>query len=409
MIFTKDFHYEISTDSQREYTSEGYLKVPARLARCGIYKYKAGEIGIHEVPPDTILRVYRPKSEVFNKDSLKSFQGAVVTDDHPPVLVDSKNFKNYDLGVVMTKGRQNGDYVEADLLIRDADTISKIEQGKQEISSGYKARYDYQYVNGRIVAGDYKVVGTSVQCASCDYGEYDVIQKDVQINHVALVDTGRAGQEVRVFDNGLEQTKVIAMQITLDSGAKVAVTAENSEIIFAQFEQTKNQLAEQTQKCLQQQATIDSMKKSMDEKDEELDKKKAELESEKEEKESMKKKTDDAAIDQRIDTIIRTKEQCREIAGDDVTLDTNNVLELKKIALRATTDASKQSGWEDQNEAYYHYRFDFALEQARNKQNEVAVYDNQLKELVGTTDAATDEKPVLSRREQYKQQMMEVQ
>ena len=95
----------------------------------------AKEIGVTEVPPETILRVYRPPSEVFDPDSLKSFSGAVVTDDHPPEMVDSKNFKSYDLGVVMGEAYQDGDYVKADLLIRDENAIRKIESGKQEISS----------------------------------------------------------------------------------------------------------------------------------------------------------------------------------------------------------------------------------------------------------------------------------
>ncbi len=80
------------------------------------------------------MRVYRPPDEVFNGDSLKSFAGAVVTDDHPPVMVDSKNFKAYDLGVVMGEAYRDGDYVKADLLIRDENAIRKIESGKQELS-----------------------------------------------------------------------------------------------------------------------------------------------------------------------------------------------------------------------------------------------------------------------------------
>ena len=397
-IVTLDSNYQVGT--QREYTDEGYLKVPARIARAGIYRYKASEIGVDKVHPDTILRVYRSPDEVFSGDSLKSFAGAVVTDDHPPEMVDSKNFKAYDLGVVMGEAYRDGDYVKANLLIRDENAIRKIESGKQEISSGYRCVYDYDVVNGKVVAGDYTVTGDSVQSASCEYGEYDVIQRGVRANHVAIVNRGRAGRDVRVFDS--IETKVNYMQITLDSGAQVEITADNASVIAAELGAKDKTIVTKDSEIKSLQETVDGMTKDMEKKKAELEKKKAELDAAKEENEKMAKKTCDSAINEIVDQVIETKEKCRTIAGDKVAFDTNDIMQLKRVTMQATNDSIK---WDDKADAYVEARFDIALEAKANESKEAEAYDKQVENLAQGGEAKDSEKPVLSRAQQYLQSM----
>ena len=71
--------------SRRE--PEGYLlclNVP--VARTGVQEYLPEELGITEggVGPPGMIPVYRPEEEVFSPETIASFEGMAVTNDHPP-------------------------------------------------------------------------------------------------------------------------------------------------------------------------------------------------------------------------------------------------------------------------------------------------------------------------------------
>ena len=105
--------------SSREYTDEGFLRVPAKVARTGIQEYLAREL---QLPgdPNRIVRVMRPPEEVFAPESLESLNGVDVTIHHPKEgVVTSKTFKRDSIGNVKGPGKQDGDFVNADLIIKD--------------------------------------------------------------------------------------------------------------------------------------------------------------------------------------------------------------------------------------------------------------------------------------------------
>lgn len=388
MIIVNDVcSYRVSKDTQREYTSEGYLKVPARFARCGIYKYRAAEIGIDSVPPDTIMRVYRPPEEVFKPEALASFKGAVITDEHPRELVGSKNYKNYDIGVVMSEGEQDGDYVKGELLIRDAEAIRKVESGKEELSAGYATTYDYDVVNGQVAAGDYTVdEAGKVKRAVSKYGEYDVIQRDIKINHVALVASGRAGREVRVFDNSMERRNY--MQITLDSGARVDVTADNAEHIVTHVQNLQATIDSMVGTMDAMKKEMKDMKKKSKDDDEEKEKLRAKSDAKDEEMEKMKKKTCDAAIMEKVNAVIKATQDCKMIAGDSFAFDSADIMGMQRAALQATNDSID---WADKPDSYCQARFDILVEDAQKAEKETATYDSQLKNLTGDKDVVTQD------------------
>ena len=66
---------------------DGYLVADARIARTGIQTYLGSEVG---KPDMSTVRVYRPGSEVFSDDTMKSAAHRPVTNDHPPELVSSE-------------------------------------------------------------------------------------------------------------------------------------------------------------------------------------------------------------------------------------------------------------------------------------------------------------------------------
>ncbi len=149
----------------------GRLRVDAYLTRTGVFTYRN--------PNGSIRRELRPESEVFKNDSLGTFSGVPVTDDHPTEIVTGENAREYMVGVVFGDPRRDADKVMATLMMYDAGTIEKMRAGKVEISCGYECDV--------------------IEESGVFNGErYDAIQTNIRGNHVALVHMGRAGADVRV-------------------------------------------------------------------------------------------------------------------------------------------------------------------------------------------------------------------
>lgn len=169
--------------SQREYTPEGYMRVGGRASRVGLQTYRAGELeGMDNYDEDELLSVMRTPEEVFSKESLASFKDKDITLEHPKDLIDCKTYKDCSVGHCCSEGRRDGDYVVVDLLIKDKEAIKAIEDGKVNLSAGYTADFEEKQ-------GTYK-------------GEpFSHLQKDIYINHVAVVDNPRAGDKAKIFDS----------------------------------------------------------------------------------------------------------------------------------------------------------------------------------------------------------------
>ena len=160
--------------SKRE--PEGYLlclNVP--VARTGFQEYLPEELNLsgREGP----VSVYRPESEVFSPETVASFEGMPVTNDHPPDGVDAENIRRLQRGHAHNVRRGAGaesDLLLADLIITDPVLIDAVLAGKREISCGYT--YELREENGRYV------------------------QRKIRGNHIAVVDAGRAGPRVSIRD-----------------------------------------------------------------------------------------------------------------------------------------------------------------------------------------------------------------
>jgi hypothetical protein len=148
-------------------TDEGYLVDTPIVGRIGIQTYQNAD--------GTIRKEYRPAEEVFHPDALASMAGKPITDQHPNGKVTAANFKKLTIGTILGSGRQDGDNVTASIIIQDADAILKAEKGGvRDLSLGYS-------VDLEDTPGEYN-------------GEkYDAVQRNIRVNHLALVPKGRAG------------------------------------------------------------------------------------------------------------------------------------------------------------------------------------------------------------------------
>jgi hypothetical protein len=117
-----------------------------------------------------------------------------VTYDHPPSLLDSTNTKLYQTGYSGSKVHYSNGFVEVCLTITDADSIEKINRGDAtELSAGYKV--DYDPTPGVTPEGE----------------AYDGIQRNIRVNHIAVVPRGRAGPEVRLLLDRMDAADAVAI------------------------------------------------------------------------------------------------------------------------------------------------------------------------------------------------------
>ncbi|WP_432782439.1 DUF2213 domain-containing protein [Pseudomonas veronii] len=305
--------------TQREYTDEGFLKVPGRVARTGIQDYLARELGL-DGDPMRVVRVYRPEDEVFNDASLGTYDASDVTNNHPHSLVTAATYKGVAVGVVRGPGRRDGDFVICDLIVKDQKTIDEIIGGKCELSAGYTAIYD-------------ETPGVTE-----DGQAYDYIQRDIKINHVAIVERARAGANARVFDHN-PGGNTMPVFITTDSGRSVDVAdPANAQVVADSFDRLLKRATDAESKADKAQATADKAAEDLAE---------------------SRKASSDEAINARVVLIGSTQAQARKIAGDSFTCDSLDVIEIKRAALAVKRP---KMAWGDKSAGYVECAFDAEAE-----------------------------------------------
>lgn len=142
------------------------------LGHVGVQQYNGYEVGITD---QEVIDVIREPEDVFDEDSLASMDGKPITLYHPDEMVTSENFKKYAVGFIKNVHR-DGDLIIGDLVINDMEAIEKVLDGDiKDLSLGYQA----------------KLVPT---------GDGRLKQKDIVINHLAIVPEGRA-QFARIVDS----------------------------------------------------------------------------------------------------------------------------------------------------------------------------------------------------------------
>lgn len=177
--------YDYGQVTKSETTDEGYLRVWCKAARVGTQLYTRGD--------GAQVREYRPEEEVAKPESLASFGMKAVTMGHPPVLLDSGNTKVHQIGHAGSQVRFNDGFVEVALLITDKSAIDRIQRGDaQEVSAGYRVDFD-------------PTPGVTPQGES-----YDGVQRNIRVNHIAVVPKGRAGRDVRLILDSCDRNDAIA-------------------------------------------------------------------------------------------------------------------------------------------------------------------------------------------------------
>ena len=190
--------------------SDGYMAARPRVARAGIQLYRGSELGDLR----QVVRVYRPPQQVFNRDSFSSFSSRPITNDHPPVMVDSSNWKTYAVGYTGEDIVRDGEFIRVPMTVCDAQTVREFQEGKRELSVGYSC--DLDFTPGATVDGD----------------EYDCSQKDIRVNHVAFVTRARGGDKLTFGDATQTGGNSMNLRTVTIDGLEVQVPAYAADIIL---------------------------------------------------------------------------------------------------------------------------------------------------------------------------------
>lgn len=128
--------------------------------------------------------------EILSDATVSSANSKPVTDGHHG-LVTKDNSHDLMKGFTASNGHVEGNMLYNDITITDPNLIYQIKNGsKRELSIGFETQMDP-------TSGTYN--GT----------KYDAVQRNIRINHVAVVPKGRAGHEVRLIGDSAEAVEQV--------------------------------------------------------------------------------------------------------------------------------------------------------------------------------------------------------
>lgn len=185
-------------------TKDGFLKGDAIVTRTGVFKYMNAD-------GSTRLELRHP-DDILKQDSLDTLKSIPVTNDHPKELVTTENVDKLLVGMTGETVKLDGDSILTTLTITHKDAIDIVNRGKQELSLGYK-------VDVLEEEGEYN-------------GEkYTHRQTNVDYNHLAIVEKGRAGRSARInLDGALIQVDNLIDNEGLNMSEKEKEETEEVEV-----------------------------------------------------------------------------------------------------------------------------------------------------------------------------------
>lgn len=204
----------------KEIDLNGFWKIEDNpISKEGVFPYLGKQIS-PELEPDKIYMVYRPASELTSEETIESFNGVPFIDEHEMI---GEGFTKYDdrpAGGVLFNVKANGGILTGDFKIYSEELQEEISNGKKELSLGYLC--DYELTKG-VWNGQ----------------RYDAIQKNIRGNHVALVNHGRMGSDVRVYDRAITMDALdITQEISASAGSPNESRAGGSHTETKQGENT---------------------------------------------------------------------------------------------------------------------------------------------------------------------------
>jgi hypothetical protein len=207
-------YYSLMLSPHISKTPEGYLICrDVNICRSGFQEYRGNELSRFpgyehswNLDPGQTYKVYRPKEEVLNPDTMASFEGKTVVNEHPDgdaVYIDNDGELNCGHIQGVHRGPdlppsedlpEGAVTLQGDLHVKDPELVEKIwpagdpENGVRDISCGYSLRLK------RLADGT-------------------LVMTHIRGNHVAVVEKGRAGSLIAIQDSAPQAKAEILVAI----------------------------------------------------------------------------------------------------------------------------------------------------------------------------------------------------
>ena len=325
---TRTFRFDaiVSKLDAREELGDGSVRYQARLTRTGVFDY-----GDHKEA--------RFPDEVFAPAALASFRGLTVTDGHR-AHIDGENWRDFAVGHVGDDVRQDGDFVAASVVIKDAEMNASIASGKHlEFSMGYMV--DLEPTEGEL-----------------DGQKYDAVQRNIRGNHAAMgpANWGRAGRDVRLTDASYAPPVSIPASKNL---ARIDAPASNTDEsgLRKDLETARND--------------ADRIRAERDAATARADKAEAERDAAKTSLEAAEKKSKDdgEGFEDRVQARVQLVSDARAILGADFDFKGKSD---RDIRIAAITKVDSKFDPKDKKDGYLEARFELAVPQVKADREELA-------------------------------------
>jgi len=267
----------------------GFLHVPIRATRTGVFKYVMSD--------GSIRRELRLPEEVFKEESMATLSNVSITDDHPKGMVNAKNAKRLSIGFTGDTPIKDKNFLAIKGVITDEKAIQEIdEKGSQEVSCGYTAELE--------------------ETSGVWEGEtYDAIQRNIEYNHLALVDQGRAGPEARLildsqdavlYNESISIQRGDSMKVKIgdkefevsdEAGKAINDMMKKHDEEMSKLKASKDACAEEKDKA---EGKADSLKKDLDKETARADSLEAKNKTLEEEKKTVEEKMDNLDLDKMV-------------------------------------------------------------------------------------------------------------
>lgn len=314
-----------------KWTDEGFLQITAIVTRTGVFNYRNND--------GSLRRELRHPDDVFLSNSLETLKLIPVTNNHPTEMVNIDNVKKYQVGNTGENVIVDGKYIRLPLTIQDKSGIDAIMDGKNELSLGYM-----------VVAVD--------EAGEYDGISYDVRQTEIKYNHLAIVDSARAGSMAKII---------------LDS-ADAFIIDENSEPIKTKKKglampkfnidgieyDAAQEVINHASKLM---AKIDELEKKGAKISSSLSKMEAERDDISQKMDALKTEYSAENIQKRIDARLDLLSKAQKILGDVENLAKMDDKEIKIAVLKKAYDSIDLEGRTDE---YINARFDICIEDKKN-------------------------------------------
>lgn len=268
--------------------------------------------------------------------------------DHPKPMLDSENTRIFMVGYTGDEVAKEDKFVKTHVTVVDEDAIQAVNAGKTQLSCGYNCELDF-------TPGVF------------DGEEYDAVQRNIIYNHLAVVDRGRAGTQVRIrldaadavmdeqdWQERIENTTkgVAKMDKVMLAGKEYDVSPEMKDAFAAHLKEMEekagskmqDQIGEAAKKCDTLQAKVDSLT-------EELTKHKDENAADK----------IDAKVKELVKGRIELVTKAAKLLKNTEKLDE---MSDKDIKLAVIKEFQATANMEGKSDAYIDARFDAAVEAA---------------------------------------------